>query len=562
MHSRSASGLRALVAIASPTELAGNPHGLAPIPVADEKARAEAALGAAMSIPPIVLANVPGAAGKPTLDSILDRLTDGFDILYLVCHGALIKGEPRLWLEKDDGTIDVVSAGSLVAALARIDNPLRLVVLASCQSAGTGSSADALMAFGPLLAQAGVPAVIAMQDKVGMDTVADFMPAFFEELGRDGQIDRAMAAARGVAVNKKHSDYWMPVLFLRLRSGSLWYQGGFGDQQDLARWASIQAAIEDGQCTPILGPGMIEDIVGSTREIAQQLAVKYGFPLAPWSLEDLPTVTQYLAVNQSALFPRRELRNIIRDGMLARFGGRLPAGFNSTDLNAVFREVGRLRRAGPRPDAHRILASKPFAIYITVNPDELMEDALTEAGRRPRSEFSRWNEKIADVKRFPTLRLSEPDYVPTVEEPLVYHVYGKLSVPESLVITEDDYFDYLLRIGSKAGGKNLAPSAVGTALTADALLFIGFRLDDWSFRVLLRSIYSKEGSGARSVGNDTLPCVGAQLIPDKGRILEPVRSRSSQVGNRCCCGRWTELCGCRSIRRPGLGNCAHAPTGI
>lgn len=520
-----AAGLKALVVIASPTELERKPNGLAPIPVQAEKTLAEAGLNEAMSAPPTVLSGIEGCDGRPTLAAIVDRLAEGFDVLYLVCHGALVKDEPRLWLEKDDGTVDVVSAAALVAAMGRLQNPLRLVVLASCESAGTSASAEALTAFGPLLAAAGVPAVIAMQGKVSMEMIEHFMRKFFDELGQDGQIDRAMAAARGYAITQGHPDYWMPVLFMRLRSGSLWAQPGFGDTQDSARWAAIQSAVADRHCTPILGPGMVEEIVGSTRQIAAQLAANYGFPLAPWSLDDLPTVMQYLAVKLGGQFPRGALSQMIRDGLLTRFDKLLPDGFDRTQLNSVLGEVGKMRRAARKLEAHRVLAGKPFSVYITVNPDEMMEDALREAGRDPRSEFSRWNETIADVDEFPTLAESEPKYQPSIAQPLVYHVYGKLSVPESLVITEDDYFDYLLRIGSKADGKNLAPSAVGRALTRDALLFIGFRLEDWSFRVLLRSIYSKNGSGARKVGNETLPCVGAQLIPEKGRIIEAEGTR-------------------------------------
>ena len=520
-----AAGMRALVVIANPTELVRKPNGLAPIPVQAERDLAEAGLSEAMSVPPTVLASIEGAAGKPTVAGIVDRLEEGYDVLYLVCHGAFLKDDPRLWLEKDDGTVDIVSASSLVAAFGRLENPVRLVVLASCESAGTSASADALTAFGPLLAAAGIPAVIAMQEKVSMAMIEHFMTKFFDELGQDGQIDRAMAAARGYAVTRGYTDYWMPVLFMRLRSGSLWAQPGFGGTQDLERWTSIRTALEEGHCTPILGPGMVEEIVGSTRQIARQLAASYGFPLAPWALDDLPTVMQYLAVKLGGQFPRSALGHMIRDGLLSRFGKELPGDFDRTDLNSVFGEVGKMRRSTRKLEAHRQLASKPFSVYITVNPDEMMEDALREAGREPRSEFSRWNETISDVDEFPTLAESEPKYKPSVREPLVYHVYGKLAVPESLVITEDDYFDFLLRIGSKADGKNLAPSAVGRALTRDALLFIGFRLEDWSFRVLLRSIYSKNGSGARKVGNETLPCVGAQLLPEKGRIIEAEGTR-------------------------------------
>ena len=95
------------------------------------------------------------------------------------------------------------------------------MVLASCQSAGSGADArtdddGALAALGPRLAEeAGIPAVVAMQGNVFMTTVARFMPTFFAELQRDGQIDRAMAVARGAV--RDAPDWWAPTLFMRLR---------------------------------------------------------------------------------------------------------------------------------------------------------------------------------------------------------------------------------------------------------------------------------------------------------------------------------------------------------
>jgi hypothetical protein len=58
-----------------------------------------------------------------------------------------------------------------------------------------------------------------MQGNVTMATVEQFMPIFFEELQRDGQIDRAMAAARRAV--RHRWDWWVPVLFTRLESGRL-----------------------------------------------------------------------------------------------------------------------------------------------------------------------------------------------------------------------------------------------------------------------------------------------------------------------------------------------------
>jgi hypothetical protein len=164
------------------------------------------------------------SGGSATLDGIIAQLRDGPDFLYLVCHGALLEAGPQLWLENDAGLTDVVSGEELVAHLRDMRELPRLVVLASCQSAGQGDDArsddaGALSALGPRLAEAGVPAVLAMQGNVTMQTVEQFMPVFFHELQRDGQIDRAVAAGRG-AVRERH-DWWVPVLFTRLESGRL-----------------------------------------------------------------------------------------------------------------------------------------------------------------------------------------------------------------------------------------------------------------------------------------------------------------------------------------------------
>ena len=240
--------LRALVVIANPSNLATNR--LAPIDVAGELERAQANLG---DIPVTALAS----GGSATLNGIGEKLRDGYDILYLVCHGALVKGEPTLWLEDESGVMARVPGAELVTRLKELQERPRLVVLASCQSAGTGDeprTADegVLAGLGPRLAEAGIPAVLAMQGNVTMRTVAEFMPVFFRELRRDGQIDRAIGVARGAV--RGRPDHWMPVLFMRLKSGRIWYVPGFGDdRQSFEKWPALLRSIRRGQCTPILG---------------------------------------------------------------------------------------------------------------------------------------------------------------------------------------------------------------------------------------------------------------------------------------------------------------------
>ncbi len=207
--------LRSLVVIANPTNLQKYAPGgetLAPLDVPRELAQAEQGL---QDIPPTSL-STPGSA---TLNTITRHLNDGYHILYLVAHGALLKDGPKLWLERTDGQADVVDSNALVTRIAELQQRPLLVVLASCASAG-GDAGNALLALGPQLARAGIPAVLAMQGNISMETIATFMPAFFQELQQDGQIDRAVAVARG-HVRERH-DWWMPSLFMRVHNGRLW----------------------------------------------------------------------------------------------------------------------------------------------------------------------------------------------------------------------------------------------------------------------------------------------------------------------------------------------------
>ena len=212
--------LCALVVVANPNDLDQYQplrRPLAPLDVDGELVRAKAGLS---GIPVTALAS----GGSATLDGMIAQLREGADILYLACHGSLLPDGPHLWLENDAGMTDVVPGEELIAHLRDMRQLPRLVVLASCQSAGQGAStrsddAGALAALGPRLAEVGVPAVLAMQGNVTMDTVEQFMPDFFRELQRDGQIDRAVTVARG-AVRERH-DWWVPVLFTRLQNGQL-----------------------------------------------------------------------------------------------------------------------------------------------------------------------------------------------------------------------------------------------------------------------------------------------------------------------------------------------------
>lgn len=493
--------LKALVMVAAPQGL--DAYKLASV---DKPAEVESVTGGLGEIPATILE-------KATLNGLVSALqADEFDILYIVAHGTFANGETLLWLENEDGAVDRQPGGELVTRLRELENRPRLVVLASCQSAGRGKG-DVLSALGPRLAAAGIPAVLAMQDNLTMATSAKLMPVFFSELQKDGQIDRALSAARGLV--RDQTDWWVPALFTRLKSGRLWYTPGFGGPRgEFEKWPSLLRGIQSGRCTPILGPGLNDALVGPLRDLAQRWADELQYPLAAHERESLPQVAQYRAVDQSRFTAEDEWLAQLRAAIRKR--AQLPADLGGP--NAPVQKMLEAARQGlvEKDDfePYKILAQIPARVFITANTDELLEMALREAGKNPTTMVCPWREFSEDADP----GLYDNDYEPTDEQPLVYHLFGLLSQPESLVLTEDDTFRYL--IGITRHMKNI-PSQVGRALADSALLFLGFQAEEWNFRVVMQSLLAKEGNNLLRRHAH----IAAQIEPDEARLLDPGRAR-------------------------------------
>ncbi|HLK65133.1 MAG TPA: CHAT domain-containing protein [Bryobacteraceae bacterium] len=519
VHLRARGDLKALAVIANPSDLNDAIVTLAPVDVADEHARAKAALGPSIPLTPD---QPPAAPGTATLDWLCDQMrAQSYDILYLVCHGAISQpegvDEPVLWLESSDGKSAVTTATTLVRELKKLPDLPRLVVLASCQSGGTGRTADVdgtMTALAPRLAAAGIPAVVAMQGNICMDTIARFMPAFFNSLHCDGLVDRAMSIARGKIGTQ--DDYWAPVLYSRLRDGCVWYTPGFGEGYQ--RFPALLTGIRLGKCVPILGSGMTEHVFGSARRVARTFAEGNNFPLGPDQKDNLPTVTQYLATPPGTPDLMKDgLWSHLSKALLDRHGARLDPALEGQPLSCQVKAAGAMLRKLDPAEPHTVLASQPFPLYLTTNFDTLLEDALAEQGKKPRIEYCRWNKLAEDPPR-ELLSEREPGYVPDARNPLVFHLFGYWEVDDSLVLTEDDYFDYLIGVTRQS---NLIPPLVRKAMAKAARLLLGFRIDEWSFRVLFRSLMSQEGAEL-AVGQ---PHLSAQIGPEEDRTLDAEAAR-------------------------------------
>lgn len=272
---------------------------------------------------------------------------------------------------------------------------------------------------------------------------------------------------------------------------------GLGDPA----WAELVDQVREGHFTPVIGPLLARGILGSREDIARRWVRDSRLPVLAHSRGDLAQVAQYVRVHDgdeetgptapSRPGVRTQLRRQIREEIKRRrdeckpgdstwdLEDRLVAG---ADPSPAILEVGRRLRADDPQDPYRILADLKTCVYVTTAWTDLLQAALRDKGRTPITMGFKW--KGLEEPRVRPER-------PTEERPFVYHLFGRLDDLPSLVLSEDDYFAWLYAWAIRHSRS--VPPSVLEALEAKSLLFLGYRLDDWDFRVVFQSIWNLAG---------------------------------------------------------------------
>lgn len=419
-----------------------------------------------------------------TLSALEAELKKGYHILHLVAHGMFRKddGHTYLFLANSENQVERISDDGFAEMLARLGESLRLVFLSSCQTA-TRSSADAFRGFAPKLVAAGVPAVLAMQDLVPITTAREFAGTFYRQLMRHGQVDVAGNEARSAILTANLSGASIPVVFLRLRSGRLFGQRGqiLGEHAD-SFWNTLLENIADSECTPFLGPGVTQEFLPDPHELAQMLANEHNYPFADRT--DLPRVAQFIGT----LDNRRLRKDVVRflvTGFKKRIGQQSSPKDRRSSLSEMIEAVNwtELSQQLTETEIHHQLADLELPLYMTTNFDNFMTLALRAKEKTPRRETINWRESLQKEAASPYHDLDPPA---APEEPVILHLYGTDQDLLSMVLTEDDYMDYLARISRDH--EYLLPTSVNEALASTTLLFLGYRLEDLDLKVLMRGL--------------------------------------------------------------------------
>jgi len=217
-------------------------------------------------------------------------------------------------------------------------------------------------------------------------------------------------------------------------------------------WEDLLGSIARQRCTVFLGAGASRPLpLGG--ELAEAIAARYR--LLNVQGADLPRVAHYASL----------LPHVSDEGL-------------RTFIEEKCRAAGEPDFANP-DQLHMVLARLPFEYYATTNYDSFMTRALTIAGRPPAVEICQWHNA-----RWDEATVSKEVAEPTVARPLVFHLHGAFQDWESMVLTEDDYLQFLT---VTAANKSIIPSVVEKAFTR-RLLFLGYGLEDMTFKVALRKL--------------------------------------------------------------------------
>lgn len=222
-------------------------------------------------------------------------------------------------------------------------------------------------------------------------------------------------------------------------------------------WEDLIDEIKQGRCTPFLGAGACTPLLPTGNELTHKL-VERRPEIPPRYRSSLTAAAQYVAIERYPARPKQDVADLI-----------------TQCLGALSDDTIRAH------DPHAILAEMPISVYLTTNYDDLIERSLRIRQRPYHSDFCRWNRYVDPAS---DLLGSDSDYVPSKENPLIYHLHGISQNPDSIVISESDYVDFLVNIFRD----QKLPTCVQSAIASRALVFVGYSLSDISFRIIAKGI--------------------------------------------------------------------------
>lgn len=147
------------------------------------------------------------------------------------------------------------------------------------------------------------------------------------------------------------------------------------------------------------------------------------------------------------------------------------------------------------------LARLPFPLVITTNYDHMYEEALDLVVKERARAAGKSDAVVAATKAvykksiyspLNTVATEDCDMELSNDSPYLLKIHGDLDEPKSIVITDEDYIHFVMRMGDKEPYNPVAHN-VRYHLKERPILFIGYSLSDYNLRLLFKTLRHQLG---------------------------------------------------------------------
>ena len=280
-------------------------------------------------------------------------------------------------------------------------------------------------------------------------------------------------------------------------------------------WENIKPAIKQGKVIPIVSNSFrVEHIfkekyattdekgLSPYEQLTRDWATMIEYPMEDG--HDLAKVAQYYLVNiqkdrESESQARTQYLEFLKSYLLtiaeekpkyAAMAANLWPQIQETSFSEITTRLD-YPSFETSDDPLHLLAQLPIPIYITTSQSDFLERALKAVNKTPVTQICFWSGAVSTKPEHKT----NPDFTPDKDNPLVYHLFGLEDYPQTLVLSEDDYINFLISVVENKDTQNpIVPSSVRLALGQSPLILLGYRLQHWDFRVLFKFIQKFERS--------------------------------------------------------------------
>jgi len=189
----------------------------------------------------------------------------------------------------------------------------------------------------------------------------------------------------------------------------------------------------------------------------------------------------------------------------------------ATSRGELVDEIEDAVKGGKSPSpALSALAKLDFSLVITTNYDQLFEQALRAAGKEPR------------VSVYKPVAVETDELLdPTAQSPIIYKLHGDIGERASLVVTDEDYIQFVMRMADK-GQYDPIPLSLKAPLTTWSTLFVVEKSQNlsawdgvwWAMTTVTTVGYARHLTS------------GARVPPGYRHVLQPLRRRALRVQPR------------------------------